>query len=482
MRVGTFLLAAVGGLAITCAAPAQTTGENLAKYDKLRTRLKDEFVRIGDGPGKGQPAEERDDQEGFIRWADSTIRLGWYLGVLATEYELYTHPGLYPGAGVGKSPDDTLNELYFALRAMERIDEVADASFPPPCTQTPALNGFFLRDDVPAEFFQEFPPLTFVRSDFVDPELTNKEMSQDQVYHVLIGLALVKRFIPTSASANGKALNSWAVEQAQRIMQHVSEDDWVIKNPACDNREVNRGPLALGFSGGSRLAIGFITDDAFVPETTDTSKELWDAAADPFYAPYIDIDNVHMGLAIAAVSNGWGDASAQAIAELAKKPDWPAYPLLHRALHGDEAGGWCKTAEEVNSHAKQMLDELPADVEIASPQPATASHGWTLPHRFLRAKSMTGEAGSEGLRFPGLDYMLLHNLYAIATPATWNGSSGPGIPECSLTPDPDGGPGASPGEADEDSGCGCRVAGDDGSRSGLWLGLVALVPFFRRRR
>jgi MYXO-CTERM domain-containing protein len=481
MRLGTLLLAAIGTFGITLSAEAQTTAQNLAKYEKLRTRLKDEFVRIGDAPGKGQPAEERDDQEGFIRWADSTIRLGWYIGVLATEYELYTHPLLYPGAGLIKSPDDTLNELYFALRAMERIDEVADVSFPPPCTQAPALNGFFLRDDVPAEFFQEFPPLTFVRSDFVDPELTNKEMSQDQVYHVLIGLALVKKFIPESATSNGKSLNSWAVEQAQRIMQHVSEDAWVIRNPACDNREVNRGPLALGFSGGSRLAIGFITDGAFVPETTDTAIEIWDLARETFYAPYFDIDNVHMGLAIASVSNGWGDATAEAIHELAKEPDWPAYPLLHRALHGDGAGGWCKTGEEVNSHAKQMLDELPTEAEIASPAPATASHGWTLPHRFLRAKSMTGEAGSEGLRFPGLDYMLLHNLYAIVTPATWNGSTGPGIPECSLTPDPDGGPGAS-AEADDDSGCGCRVAGDSGLRAPVWLGLLALVPLLRRRR
>lgn len=481
MKLGPFLLSLVGSLGITFAAQAQTTGENLAKYEKLRTRLKDEFVRLGDAPGMGQPAEERNDQQGFIRWADSTIRLGWYLGVLATEYELYTHPELYPGAGVGESPTDTLDELYFALRAMERLDEVADASFPPPCTQTPAINGFFLRDDVPAEFFQQFPPLTYVRSDFVDPELTNKEMSQDQVYHVLIGLALVKKFVPSSATSNGKSLNAWAVEQAERIMQHVSEDDWVIKNPACDNREVNRGPLALGFSGGSRLAIGFITDGAFVPETTDTSIELWDAAQDPFYAPYIDIDNVHMGLAIAAVSDGWGAASAEAIAELAKKPDWPAYPLLHRALHGDAASGWCKTGADVNAHAKAQLDELPADVEVASPKPATASHGWTLPHRYLRAKSMTGEEGSEGLRFPGLDYMLLHNLYAIATPATWNGSSGPGIPECTLTPDPDGGSPAT-GDSSEDSGCGCRTVSERDSSAAAWLALLALIPVLRRRR
>jgi MYXO-CTERM domain-containing protein len=463
-------------------AGAQTTGENLAKYEALRTRLKDEFVRIGDAPGKGQPAEERNDQQGFIRWADSTIRLGWYMGVLATEYELYTHTDLYPGAGVGKSPIDTLDELFYALRALERLDEVADASFPPPCTQTPALNGFFLRDDTPADFFNEFPPLTYIRSDFVDPELTNKEMSQDQVYHLLIGLALVKRFIPASAQANGKALRSWAVEQAERIIQHVSKDAWVIMNPACD-REVNRGPLALGFSGGTRLAIGFITDGAFVPDTTDIQLEIWAAAADQYYAPYIDIDNLHMGLAIAAVGNGWGDATAENVATLAEKPDWPAYPLLHRALHGDDAGGWCNTGTAVNARAKKQLDELPAGADVASPQPGgPASHGWTQPHRYLRGtdKAYSGEDGSEGLRYPALDYMLLHNLYAIATPATWNGSSGPGIPECKITTTPEGGTGASASE--DEGGCGCRVPAGSPTASAWWLAALALLFRSKRRR
>src|SRR6185436_10360218 len=133
----------------------------------------------------------------------------------------------------------------------ERLDQVADASFPPPCSQTPAINGFFLRDDVPADFHQNFPPITTTYSDFVDPVLTNKEMSQDQVYHLLLGLALVKRFVPAGVAVEGRELAPWAVEQARRIVEHVAKDDWVIMNPAC-NRKVQRGPLASGLSGGTR--------------------------------------------------------------------------------------------------------------------------------------------------------------------------------------------------------------------------------------
>ncbi len=480
MKIGPFVGVLLSQVLLQSSGIAQSTGENLAKYEKLRDRLDAEFVRVGDAPGKGQPAEERNDDQGFIRWADSTIRLGWYLGVLSTEYALYTNPELYPGAGVGKSPTATLDELYFALRALERIDEVADASFPPPCTQTPALNGFFLRDDTPADFYQEFPPLTSVRSDFVDPEITNKEMSQDQVYHLLIGLALTKRFIPKDAVSNGRGLRDWAVEQATRIIQHVSKDGWVIKNPACADREVARGPLAQGFSGGTRLAMKFISDGAFVPDTTSNQIELWDAAADPFYAPYIDIDNLHMALAIASVGNGWGDATAEDIATLAEKGDWPVYPLLHRALHGEDAPGWCKTGAAVNARAKQMLDELPANADIASPRPGgPAVHGFTQPHRFLRGPehAYDGEPGSEGLRYPGLDFLLLHNLYAIATPATWNGSSGPGIPECAA-PGADGG---TNGAASEESGaCGCDVVGKQ-RPFGWWVTALLFSWVLRRQ-
>src|SRR5262249_6424400 len=111
------------GLALTgtLQARAQTTAENLEKYHALRARLRPEFAVVGDGPGQSQPADVRDDTQGFIKWADSTIRLGWYIGVLASEYHLYAHPELYPGAH-SVAPEDTQNELYSALAALERLD------------------------------------------------------------------------------------------------------------------------------------------------------------------------------------------------------------------------------------------------------------------------------------------------------------------------------------------------------------------------
>jgi hypothetical protein len=474
-------------------ARAQTTAQNLEKYHALRARLLTEFTVVGEQAGQSQPADVRDDAEGFIKWADSTIRLGWYLGLLATEHHLYAHPELYPGAQ-SMAPESTLEELHAALSALERLDLVADAAFPAPCTQTQALNGFFIRDDVPAGFHENFPPLTTTYSDLVDPELTNKEMSQDQVYHLLLGLALVKRFVPAGVVVEGKELSPWAVEQARRIVEHVSKDDWVIMNPAC-SREVNRGPLATGFSGGTRQAIGFITDGAYVPDAVDVWIDIWATASAPEFVAYLDIDNLHMAMAIAAVGNGWGATTADDLAKLGEAPDWPFYALLHRALHDDAAYGWCNTAAGINERTRTMLDELPLGADIASPQPGgPAVHGFTRSNRFMRDKTnaYTGEEGSEGYRYNGMDYLLLHNLYAVATPATWEGGSGPGIPACADPPDggsagsttgsgPAGDPSSETSPAD-DGACSCRAARVEGHRAGLWSLLLLAAACARLRR
>jgi MYXO-CTERM domain-containing protein len=452
-------------------ARAQTTAQNLAKYHALRARLLKDFTVVGEAAGNSQPADVRDDGEKFIKWADSTIRLGWYLGVLATEHHLYAHPELYPGAAP-LAPEATLTELHHALLALERIDRVADAAFPAPCTQKEAINGFFLRDDVPAGFHSHFPPTTTTYSDFVDPVLTNKEMSQDQVYHLLFGLALVKRFVAPGVIVQGRPLASWAVEQARRIMMHVVKDDWVIMNPAC-NRPVERGEAAGGYSSGSRLAIGFITDGAFLPDAPEALGNIWQLARSPDFTGYIDVDNRHMAMAIAAVGNGWADTTSEDLALIGEKPDWPLYALLHRALHGDAAVGWCRSGAAVNGRARAMLDELPAGADIASPFPGKAVHGFTRSNRFMRGaeNAYTGENGSDGYRFNGLDYLLLHNLYALATPSTWEGGMGPGIPACPAPASP-----SDPSVATDEAhgGCGCRTSAADGASAKLWL-LVLLV-------
>jgi MYXO-CTERM domain-containing protein len=495
-------------------AGAATTQENFAKYTKLRQRLATDFMVVGDGPGYSQPAEARNDGQGFIKWADSTINLGFYMSVLATEYHLKSNASIYPGADnkEANAAQKTLDELYYALYAMERLDRVADKAFPEPCGQSEALNGFFLRDDVPEGFHQKFPPLTSTQSDFIDPAITNKEMSQDQVYHVLMGLALVKHLVPATVVVKGKTLKTWAAEQAKRIGQHFAKGNWVIKNPACGNRDVARGEQGIGYSAGTKHVFSFISDGTYTPSTP---IDLWGTLKNPSNPAYNDADNLHMAMSIAAVGNGWGATTAQDLATLSGKQDWVLYPILHRVLHGAAADAFCKTTgTALNKRAREMLDELPSNGEPSNPRPGPpAVHGFTVSNRFIRSKDQhyVGQLGGDGTRYSGNDYMLLHNLYAIATPATW--TQGPSAAPCSspasVDPGSSGSTGQNPGggnssggqssggtdgssgdlgpggssDGGDASGCGCRVA-TPSTKTGVaaLASIAALLLVARRRR
>jgi MYXO-CTERM domain-containing protein len=543
--VRTALTITALSIATTPVARADTTEEDLAKYHRLRERLVTDFTTVGSDPGQSQPCPERNDAAGFMKWGDGTIALGHYIGVLASEHYLLTNPGRFPGADGGDPTriDRTLDELYHALEAMERLDLVADASFPE-CTVAESLNGFFIRDDVPSSFSEHFPGITQIFSDFNDPILTNKEMSQDQVYHVQVGLALVVKLVPADVVVQDRALRAWAMEQAERIGRRLEDDDWNIRNPACD-RPVDRGEQAQAFSPGESLAIGVMTDGAYVPAPFPGSDFLWGLLSETWNPTYDNENNLHMVLAIIAVGNGYGDDTAEVVADLADMQDWPLYPLLHRVMHGEAAVGFCETGPDVNRRAREMLDELPADGEPACPVGGAGVHGYGTHNRFIRGSDQhyAGSPGCDGLRYHGLDYMLLHNLYAIASPATWNGD--PEVDPCAPLPDivepePDAGPGPEPdagadadadsdgdsdsdadsdadgdsdsdgdtdadsdadgdGDGDTDSdadsdGDGSADAGDDDDSGGCsctaatgadglaWTALLALAPLLRRRR
>ncbi|MGI8893151.1 MAG: hypothetical protein ACR2GN_06790 [Bacteroidia bacterium] len=89
---------------------AQTPALNAAKYENYRTRLLQEFmIDVGPAAGMSIPASIRDTVSGFIYWGDATIDLGYYIGVLATEYHLKLTSGV--------STDSTAKELFYALQA-----------------------------------------------------------------------------------------------------------------------------------------------------------------------------------------------------------------------------------------------------------------------------------------------------------------------------------------------------------------------------
>jgi len=156
-------------------ALAQSPQENMDKYWSYRARFLGTtgtagFIDIGIGPGKSLPMEARNpfascqkdyfvthsecqtrDGKGLVNWVDATVHLGYYIAMLATEcYNLKrsNQPQILKA---------TKQELYYALKAVERLDTMAEIA----CGVPPILDGFFIRDDVSTDFNQSNDQLRF---------------------------------------------------------------------------------------------------------------------------------------------------------------------------------------------------------------------------------------------------------------------------------------------------------------------------------
>lgn len=420
--------------------------------DRLVARL-DEFRVTGDGPGESLPAGWRHDGFGLMKWADATVAHGWYLAELATRRALVVRDG-----GDTAAVDA---ELALALGALERLDRVAETGFPEPCTSAEALNGFFVRDDVPADFGARFDGIPFIQSDWTDPSVYLKEMSQDQVHHLLLGLAMVKRFVPADVTVDGRALSPWAVELGLRILEWVEHDGWRIRNPACDDKLVERGDSATQVATGFAAVYRFLTDGAADLPSATQWDDVWAllAAPPPGNPAYLNRDNLHMTSVTAAVGHGYGDDTLPVLVALTTPDEWVAYPLIDVALHGD-VPGWQEHRDALLALARQQLDELPSDGEPYGPgEGETAVHGWTSWHRYIRPieQAYQGAANRDGQRYSGLDWLVLHHLVAL-------------VQDVGQDDDTD-----TTGPVD---GCGCA----HGASPGLGLVGLAAVAVARRRR
>ncbi len=127
---------------------------DMMKYWYYRERLK-YFVVSGDKQGESQiicvrnKINAENDPGNNSLWKNADYgqhgkHTGFYLGVLATEYYLLNKNGQYSDAA------KTYNELYLALNAIKVYwDEQAE----PFWGEDASFNGFFIRGNVPCDFF-----------------------------------------------------------------------------------------------------------------------------------------------------------------------------------------------------------------------------------------------------------------------------------------------------------------------------------------
>lgn len=239
--------------------------ENLEKYWSYRDNLRKRFMKIGKDIGESMPCSviiphrqygQTDQSTGSIMvWRDATITLGYYWSVLATEYNLLSQNG--------QDVQPTLNELYYAMVAFNRIDMTAEGYLngnTEASAQASDLNGFFIRDDVHHQIMNNFDndaaiangPIqpdpghpNQMRSDFegwtnydtggMGDEVISTEIqpmssaSLDQLTTILLGLRLIERFVPnvyvkpTEADA-GFYIHDECLLMIKRVVDYLNDN------------------------------------------------------------------------------------------------------------------------------------------------------------------------------------------------------------------------------------------------------------------
>lgn len=437
---------------------AQNEQLNLQKYWHYRYRLVNYYLVVGEGPGMSLPADIRHRYNGgSLRWGEGTVYLGYYIGVLATEYRLLKD--------AGQNTDQTLTELYYALKAAVRLDNVAEASWNLPN----ATNGFLIRDDVPSTFLQDhytelnrnlisqWPPITIgsgrpgevtsMESDYYSNYLAgtpeDNAVSQDNIYPLIMGFALVNRFVDSgmlsfydyvAGASIAVDIKDMAIDETDCIVQYVKENThgvsnhhWVIKDP---NGNIVIGGNPIFCAHALALAGEMITGEDYVDFHTDPAA--WQLCQDPNFTlcdPISNQSSVHpMVMVLAALTNSFeafgpnganttpsqilalGDYDAGGIGGCAYFDShfgWDVfYGMLWDVFHGgpNYIGDLC--------YAQQILNSAFWDGPFYHDATDKAYPGWCASRRFFddSPRQNNGKPAFEG-NYNGLDFMLMYNLY-----------------------------------------------------------------------
>lgn len=136
--------------------------QDMIKYWYYRNRLNNFFVVPGEKHGESQVKCVRNkiwadnennpavtQQSKNVDYGQHGKYQGLYIGFLATECYLYNKNGQYADAS------RTLQELVWAINAVKKYwDEQAEPYWTDVSGITPNFNGFFIRGNVPCDFFK----------------------------------------------------------------------------------------------------------------------------------------------------------------------------------------------------------------------------------------------------------------------------------------------------------------------------------------
>lgn len=345
-------------------------------------------------------------KEGFgkMRWGDATIWLGDFIGVLASEYAVFKLLGL--------DTNKTVEALFYALMAVNRVDEYAEIIYG---TQ-PKLDGFFIRDDVPTNFYElpdgtlRFPGYHCVQSagSCGKPDINEGYFtSQDQMIGLIYGLAMVHRFLPDGVIYNGIDLRYTAREMVHRMVNHLRSNGWQITDPLGNHPPDKWGGNAIGFSNQFAKVANIICGKDFgIDDYRDTlSKTLGESIFLGLEAIWDETHDYNRTMAFILVTIT-GDWNSDKVAKKAVDDAKDIFSLVYALHHGTPVGK-AQSLWRIES----LLTSAPCSGPCHKTPGCEEANGWKGSDRTKSPDERLGNKHYMKAEFNGLDYMLLHNLY-----------------------------------------------------------------------
>lgn len=392
------------------------------------------FVSIGSDAGQSIPTDgrnldtdcERDWKmqnfcdvhpgKGKMNWGDATAFQGFYIAMLALEYVNLRR------AGQTTEMRATARELYYSIKAIERLDKNAELLLNMP----PAWNGFFARDDIKVDFYKDSSTvsgLRFVGADGRGVECVSSDygcrkngfdsnsgkfISQDQVIGLFFGFSFVEKLVPNvsyEAYPNEKFGDMVAV-QTDRIMKFVRDQNWKIKGPDGVKIRNNWGGDFRGFNNLLQKSAVRLTQSPNKNRYKNFSTRTigWLARSTFDWGFWMQANRNHWLIFSNVVSSGvW---SSRKVAKRALKSDRVMFALAYAVINDKKPHKKIK-----ESYLESFFQTAPKDGPCYGLGDCIAPPGWQSNHRWVYPRFQNGNPYGRHFEFNGVDFMLFYNLY-----------------------------------------------------------------------
>jgi len=386
------------------------------KYWHYRSRFLKDYIQLGQGPGQSIPMGARmptascennwhllrdkcntQKGQGLIEWGDATIHLGLYIATLALEAKLLEQKG--------QDRSTCLRELWLALEAYDRLDEQAETFLGLP----PNRNGFFIRDDVPPDFYLEFDSAYCCRASAACQNPRVKDgyfISQDQVFYLYVGWLLTAQLLEGQKYQDKlPSFDEKVAGQVHRLCSYFLQESWMLKAPngekipnqwGGDLRMLN---YALA-EGGNRLA-GPYTGQNYQGK----GSHRWGVAAFTFLGWRLPMPEHNRGMIVqsAILVNAW---SAKKMARYCRRHDFVAWAFVDAIVNQRKLHKSIKM-----EGVRELLKTAPWDGPCFGTPNCSNTPGWMGFDRWVHPELKNGNDWGRHFDYNGLDYMLMYNLY-----------------------------------------------------------------------